>query len=63
MDSLNEASQLIKDIDETIAYTNDPVVKRALQKAGLSSEEMIALLRESRSYVQTFTSDPTELKQ
>lgn len=49
--SSSELGQLIKDIDDAIAYSNDAVVRRALKKIGLSSEEMISLLQESRRYV------------
>ncbi len=49
--SVPEVSQLLEDIDDTIAHANDAVIKRALERSGLSSEEMISLLQESRSHV------------
>ena len=49
--SESELNQLIKEIDEAIAYSNEEVVKSALRKIGLSSEEIVSLLRESRNHV------------
>ncbi|MGJ3250256.1 MAG: hypothetical protein ACFE0J_03835 [Elainellaceae cyanobacterium] len=46
-----EVSKLIGHIDDAIAHADEPVIERALQRAGLSSEEMVFLLQESRRHV------------
>ncbi|MGG6263290.1 hypothetical protein ACQ4M3_35190 [Leptolyngbya sp. AN03gr2] len=51
MNQDHEAHQIIGDIDNAIIHTSSPVVRQALEKAGLSSEEAISLLESSKNQI------------